>query len=191
MSPRTPRQFEEIRESSRKKIMDASLELFGTVGYEATSMAVIAKKAGISKGLIYNYFESKEDLLKGLIEELTSIGEALMADMLTDDPKKTLENIFRLTFKWLREHEKLNRLIFSLILQVDRFDFIHQMANAKMKEYVVLLEELLKAMNFPDYRAEARIIATLFDGIGIQYIVLKKDYPLDEIESILINKYCV
>ena len=35
MSPRSKQQFEEIREASQRKIFDASLELFGTKGYEA------------------------------------------------------------------------------------------------------------------------------------------------------------
>jgi TetR/AcrR family transcriptional regulator len=52
--PRRPEQFEAIREKSREKIFSASLELFANKGYDATSIESIAKKAGISKGLIYN-----------------------------------------------------------------------------------------------------------------------------------------
>ena len=104
MSPRSNKQFQEIREASKQKILDAALELFGTTGYEASSMAQIAKKSGVSKGLIYNYFDSKEELLKGMIENLTSIGENMLEEMMSEDPKKTLENIFRMTFKWLRKN---------------------------------------------------------------------------------------
>lgn len=172
------------------KILDASLELFGTVGYEATSIALIAKKAGVSKGLIYNYFESKEDLLKKLMDELMKVGDGMVSEAFTEDPRETLEKLFRLTFKWLREHEKLSRLLFSLIFQVDRFDFVHEMADAKMKGYMIMLEDLFKKMGVPDYRTEARILSTVFDGIGIQYLVLKEDYPMDEVETMLINKYC-
>lgn len=190
MSPRTPKQFEAIREASVTKILDAALELFGSTGYENTSMALIAKNAGVSKGLIYNYFDSKEELLKALMDQLTSMGDNLVKDMITDDPKATLQNFLTFIFKWLKENEKMNRLIFSLTLQVERFDFIHNMANAKMKEYVILLEHLLEQMEFPDHKTEARILATLFDGIAIQYLVLKEDYPMDEIEAMLIKKYC-
>jgi len=153
-------------------------------------MAQIAKKSGVSKGLIYNYFDSKEELLKGMIENLTSIGENMLEEMMSEDPKKTLENIFRMTFKWLRKNDKMNRLIFSLTLQVDRFEFVHNLANAKMQEYLGLLESLLEQINFPNHHTEARILATLFDGISIHYLVLKEDYPLDEIEKMLIKKYC-
>lgn len=95
-----------------------------------------------------------------------------------------------MTFDWLRKNDRMNRLIFSLVLQVDRFDFIHAMADTKMKGYVVMLEQLLVQMDFPNAKAEARMLAAIFDGIGMQYLVLKEDYPLDEIEVMLINKYC-
>lgn len=173
-----------------RKILDAALELFGTVGYESTSISKIAAKAGVSKGLIYNYFESKDDLLRKLIDDLLKVGDDLMADAYVDDPKKTLENIIRLLFKWFRKNDRLNRLLFGLSTQIDRFDFIHELANTKMNGYILMLEELLKAADIADHKTEARILATVFDGIGVQYMVLKDDYPLDEMESMLVKKYC-
>ena len=75
MSPRTTRQFEEIREEKRNLIMDSALEHFAREGYHATTITDIAKHAGISKGLMYNYFESKEALLRAIIER--SVKEVL------------------------------------------------------------------------------------------------------------------
>ena len=86
MSPRSKQQFEEIREASQRKIFDASLELFGTKGFEATSIAQIAKSAGISKGLIYNYFESKEALLESMIHDLVSVGDEMVEQIWSDQP---------------------------------------------------------------------------------------------------------
>ena len=59
--PRTPEQFEKIREEKRNHIMEVALECFANEGYHSTSISKIAKSAGISKGLIYNYFELNED----------------------------------------------------------------------------------------------------------------------------------
>jgi len=55
MSPRTPKQFEKIRHDRRKSIMDTALEVFSENGYANASISMIAKKAGISKGLMYNF----------------------------------------------------------------------------------------------------------------------------------------
>ncbi len=190
MSPRSKAQFENIRASSSRKIMDASLELFGTIGYNATTIAQIAECAGVSKGLIYNYFESKEALLKAMILDLSKEGEEMMQQSLSGDLEESLETMISMAFKWLRENEKQNRLLLSLVLQIDQFDFIHDLAKTKMTEYLSMLEDLLKKINFPNHRTEARILATLFDGIGIQYLVLKQDYPLNEMEEMLIERYC-
>ena len=58
------------------QILDIASEQFGTHGFAATSVAAVAKKAGISKPLIYNYFGSKE----GLFEACLDRGGALLAD---------------------------------------------------------------------------------------------------------------
>src|SRR5512146_1450712 len=67
MSPRSPRQFQEIREEKMALIMDVALEHFANEGFYRTTISHIARHAGISKGLMYNYFESKEALLKAII----------------------------------------------------------------------------------------------------------------------------
>ena len=98
MSPISQTQIEEKRAASIGKIYDASLELFAKQGFQSTSISQIAKKAGISKGLIYNYFDSKVDLLKGLMANFTNLEEDMMANVVDDDPRKFLENIFRVFF---------------------------------------------------------------------------------------------
>lgn len=190
MSPRSKAQFEVIREASMKKIMEASLELFGTRGYDATSIDQIAKAAGVSKGLIYNYFDSKEALLKSLIAHLMEEGEHIMLHQTTEDPKVKLRSIFSMTFDWLRHNQQLNRMIFSLTMQVEKFDFVHDLAISKMREYLKILENLLRDIGIQNYKEEARFLSIVFDGIGVQLMVLKEDYPLNEIEQMLIKRYC-
>jgi AcrR family transcriptional regulator len=69
MSPRSPQQFREIREEKMALIMDVALHHFAKDGYYRTSISQIARHAGISKGLLYNYFESKEALLRAIIQK--------------------------------------------------------------------------------------------------------------------------
>ena len=65
--PKTKEQFEEIRNKSKAAIIEAALELFANNGFHNTSITQIAKKAGVSKGLMYNYFKGKNDLLEAVI----------------------------------------------------------------------------------------------------------------------------
>ena len=52
-----------------RQILDAAIELFCELGFEATRLEDIADRAGVSKATIYLYFESKEDLFFALIRE--------------------------------------------------------------------------------------------------------------------------
>jgi len=56
------------RDAKRLKILDAATARFAEVGYEAASMDGLAAAAGVSKGSLYDYFESKEDLFYGAFE---------------------------------------------------------------------------------------------------------------------------
>ena len=57
-------------EVTRKRILDASADLFGEQGYTATTLRQIAKRAKIDAGSIYYYFASKDEIL----EEVMDIG---------------------------------------------------------------------------------------------------------------------
>jgi AcrR family transcriptional regulator len=55
---------------ARQRILESALLLFGSKGYEQTTMREIAAAAGYSPGLTYRYFESKEELVLGLYRNL-------------------------------------------------------------------------------------------------------------------------
>ncbi len=72
-----------VREIKKKKnkqaILDAAISLFSANGYENTSIENIAKKAGVGKGTVYSYFQTKKDILKGFCEyELEKIHKELV-----------------------------------------------------------------------------------------------------------------
>ncbi len=62
----------EQREKRRVEILEVGLDLFIRKGYAATKTAEIAKQVGISEGLLFHYFETKEKLYLALIEQAVS-----------------------------------------------------------------------------------------------------------------------
>jgi len=63
---------------SKKKIIDAAMDVFSMKGYATASIREIAKIAGISVGGVYLYFRNKEELYKSLINErMSDIGSKL------------------------------------------------------------------------------------------------------------------
>ena len=57
--------------STKKKILDAALDLFSTQGFEATSVLQIADAVGIRKASVYSHFESKQDILNALMQNIS------------------------------------------------------------------------------------------------------------------------
>jgi AcrR family transcriptional regulator len=120
MSPRTSKQFKEMREEKKTLIMDVALEHFANVGFHATTINHIAKHAGISKGLMYNYFESKEVLLNEIINR--SAAEIY----LYFDPDRDgylaegeFELFIRKVLFLLSEKRSIWRLFFQMLMQKD------------------------------------------------------------------------
>ena len=124
--PRTKEQFEEIRKSSKKKILDAALEVFAKEGYHSSSVGSIAKTAGISQGLMYNYFKSKDELLnelmigiiKNLLDEFFPIkkGEKIS--------RKTIINSINRSVDLVLENPKFWKLYYTVFLQPDVFAIV-------------------------------------------------------------------
>ncbi len=57
------------RKDSRQRLIRAAIELFGRRGYHDTSIAAILKESGCTRGVLYYYFSSKEELGYAAIEE--------------------------------------------------------------------------------------------------------------------------
>jgi len=73
------------RASSRETLAEAACELFLEQGYEATSIADIAQRAGVSRSSFFNYFASKGDILwAGLDERIAQLQQRLAEDQTTD-----------------------------------------------------------------------------------------------------------
>ncbi|RLK52581.1 TetR/AcrR family transcriptional regulator [Microbacterium telephonicum] len=63
-------------------VMSAAVELFATQGYANTSVQQIVAAAGVTKGAMYHYFESKDDLLFGVYDSLLTLQKARLDDII-------------------------------------------------------------------------------------------------------------
>jgi len=66
MGKKAPR-WERRKEERPEEILDAALEAFAAKGFAATKMDEVAARAGVTKGTVYLYFKTKEDLFKELV----------------------------------------------------------------------------------------------------------------------------
>lgn len=56
-------------EATRRKIIDAAIDVFGEVGYAAGGWGTVIDRTGMTKGALYHHFDSKETLASAIIEE--------------------------------------------------------------------------------------------------------------------------
>lgn len=109
---------EEKKRQTKKAILDAAITLFGTRGYEATSIEQLAKAAGIGKGTIYSYFQTKSEIFLAFCEEEleflhTEIGKQ------TDTTKpllETLVDIFMFNFQYVTRNSDFGRVYLREII---------------------------------------------------------------------------
>ncbi|WP_133912993.1 TetR/AcrR family transcriptional regulator [Streptomyces sp. NBC_00582] len=87
MSPRSASVNEELRRRSRERLLQAALELVSERGYEATTLADIADRAGSARGLVSYYFPGKRQLVQSAVHRLMhrTLEEALEREPRTED----------------------------------------------------------------------------------------------------------
>ncbi len=189
MSPRTEQQFEDIRREKVEHIKLCALQLFAENGYDTTPISKIAKVAGISKGLIYNYFSSKEELLKEiLISGLKNFISFLKIEEIDRIKREEIIAFVDGNLNLLKQNTDYYKLYFSLVMQPKTV----QLLENEMRDVFGQIFE--KFIHYFEQQGEdqpyvkARYLLAIFDGIGIHYIIDPERFPLDEIQEILITK---
>ena len=182
MSPRTSKQNEEIREEKTTLIMDTALLHFANEGYYATTINHIAKHAGISKGLMYNYFDSKEELLKAIIHK--SVAEVMNYFDIDRDgylSKQEFEFFVRKINVMLKEKRSFWRLLFQLLMQ-------NEVREQFLKSFVGT-DSLEHSGNIPGLKLPAsRIMKIITDYFIRKKGVMGESYdPFLELKMFLIT----
>jgi len=189
MSPRTQEQNEAIREQTRKQIKDAAFSLFARKGFANTSVSAIAEDAGISKGLIYHYFQSKNEILKAIFDDLASIGEQAMDFPKDASPAECLEQILEMTFGFIREERETMRLLISLALQPDVMEEMKPSIREYNASQIETITDILSELGHENAKLEAFYLGAKLDGIALGYMTLDDQYPLTAIKQKILEEY--
>lgn len=104
MSPRGKELNEQMRTEATAKITRAALEVFAEYGYHGTTMEQIMRVSGLSKGLVYYYFPSKEKVFFHLVDTALEISRNTWQDAFTslgtawEKIEKLSENVVKIAF---------------------------------------------------------------------------------------------
>lgn len=86
--------WERRKDARPQELLDAALDHFVQFGYAATKLDAVAKSAGVSKGTLYLYFCSKEELFKAVVRE-TIVPMIGQAEGVIDQFTGSSEDLFR------------------------------------------------------------------------------------------------
>jgi len=190
MSPRTEKQFEEIRENRKHQIIQAALELFASEGYHTSSVARIARCAGISKGLLYNYFTSKEDLLDSIlalgIEKFHHILEEIRHEL--DTPEELMMYIHG-GFEIIRREPEFYRLLFSVFFQPGVMDVSQNKYRETLEHLTRDIAVYFETKGDPNPIEKAMLLGNIIDGVGLSYFLAPEAVNLDKLEKIIFELF--
>ncbi len=187
--PRTPEQNLELRKQTKEKILQSSMKLFGQNGFDRTSVNAIAMEAKISKGLIYNHFETKEDIVQGIVNMLMEIGENMVIPDLTfESPSHHLKYIIDQFFLMISEESTLLKWMIPMSFQIERFPFVTEIISRKTQGIIAMATKLFKELGFEDPQQEAWFLGAVFDGITMDHLLVP-DYNIPQMHTYLLTKY--
>jgi TetR/AcrR family transcriptional regulator, repressor for uid operon len=174
MCPKVTSQYKtEIRE----KIVDAAIVTFSKHGYDRTKMDDIAETANLSKGTIYLYFKSKEELfyaisennIKALKEQL-SVLFTKSEDLISDSQK------FYVNFR--KASEQSDKVFLETIAESSRNQRLQEMLyHQRMKVLDIVTEYLKLQIKKGFFRSDIDIdavsvgLVSLYDGLSISKII--------------------
>ncbi|MGN1209805.1 MAG: TetR/AcrR family transcriptional regulator [Duodenibacillus sp.] len=162
----------------RAEILDVALTCFVRKGFAATTMADIAKAAGMSVGNLYNYFSGKSDIVSDLAEEeircMSQTMQKMLSGQMTDDER------YELLLAHIRE--RLNpvraRLTMEIMLETTRNEELARIVrqwdsriHASMRECRLAFGETEDALD-PNIHADQAQL----DGVVLRALMLPENF---------------
>ena len=162
-------QSRRLREQARDTILAAAMEVFGEKGFAGATTAEVATKARASKGLIFNYFPTKEALLEALI--VKALGEALDhwdAERWQGSPEAQLKRVLDAAIAQVCERPNFHRLYFSLVLQPGGSAAVEAAISRlkpRIEHYYARTTQLMAALGSGDAAADAKLFQFAVNGL--------------------------
>lgn len=103
-------------EGARQRLLLAATHLFARAGYAATSVREIVEAAGVTKPVLYYYFQSKEGIYLAILEETTRIMDATIAEAVAAGGSACtrIEGLLERMVVLVRVHIDTVRLVYSV-----------------------------------------------------------------------------
>ena len=178
-----PKVVPEYKEEARSRILDAANRVFAEKGYHEATMEDIAKRLGVSKGAIYLYFSSKEDLFEAMVKTAPQAFKEILYSSFGDeaDPVQSATEFFD---KMLKLSASNPGLSFEILSEASRNPGLKRILRQNHEEYERVLTGFLAegrkrkiVGDNLDIRPLANALIALWNGLET---LLVAGLPIDE-----------
>jgi AcrR family transcriptional regulator len=193
LSPRSAEVNREMREQSQQRILEAALMSFAERGYEGTTIAQIAERAGVARGLVSYYFPAKEQLLQALL------GQALEGFLALTDPAEgevtpdqRLAGCISRTLAAAAATIGVQRLVLCLMLQPGNREIFVGVEAAKadvVEEFERRLRQLFADRGADNPALEEVMFRSVLEGVIFKMAVYPQTYPIAAVRHRLLTMY--
>ena len=136
----------ERKAQSRRRIIEAARDVFFRDGFMAANLDEVAERAGVAKGTLYRYFESKADLYVAVLADNGDVFVRKMADSADATPDSAtaaIESMSRFYLDWWVRHNDY----FQIFWAIDNEAVIGQLPEQVVSEVTRLWEESLQILD--------------------------------------------
>jgi AcrR family transcriptional regulator len=193
--PRTPAENERIRQAAKDKIHAAAMTLFIKKGYHATSIDDVAKQAQISKGLLYNYYKGKEDLLAAMVQvRIEEVKEVMEAATKLATPHEQLRHIVDGALDNVYKRPDVYRFYLNLQTQPedDRVlaSYREQLNEESRRQFEVQCQ-IFQQLGVKQPRLRSLYFSSALQGAMLMMTTYPEGFPVDEMKEQMIREYCI
>jgi AcrR family transcriptional regulator len=178
---------EQKKTKTRNAILEAAIALFNENGYDNTSIEQIAKAAGVGKGTVYSYYQTKKDIIKGFCEyEFDQIHNELVAGSNQNTPVLDQMVIIYMTeFNHITGNPEFGRLYMRESVFPDDCD-VDRNLEIEDKYFSILFPILEEGQRRGELRKDLELLHITGHFYGLFILIISAWYtgriPTEEVE---------
>ena len=178
-------------EIRKNQILDAATKVFVRRGFQHARMDDIVEESGLSKGTLYWYFKSKEDIINAILHRLF-IGDLAYLENLMQAEGTASERLIQLTdhrIKGLQQMSSLVPIIFEFYAVAVHQQWVKQFINDYFQHFRTLLEKLIQQgidrgeFRKVNARNTAISISSLYEGLTLHWMIDPQTVPLEILDE--------
>ncbi len=162
--------FERIDDERKNRILEVGIEEFSSKGFEKANINIIAKNAGISIGLMYKYFATKEDLFMTCLKRGMDVLEKALYDIMISDDKLLVkaEKLIKTICSHSRRNSNYIRMYNEICAEKRSIDKIKAMVEEiESKRSTIYITTIARALAKGEVREDLdpRLFAYFLDNL--------------------------